>query len=40
MLYNIRKNHQNYILNVSKKPITACKFSNDGKFLVTGEVIN
>ena len=38
VLYNQRRNKQTHIINSLKKPITACKFSKDGKYIVTGEV--
>ena len=38
VLYNQRRNKQVHIINSLKKPITACKFSTDGKYIVTGEV--
>ncbi|XP_046912235.2 WD repeat domain 62 isoform X2 [Dermatophagoides farinae] len=37
VLYNQRKNKQFHIINSLKKPITCCKFSKDGKYIVTGE---
>ncbi|XP_064484306.1 mitogen-activated protein kinase-binding protein 1-like isoform X3 [Ornithodoros turicata] len=37
VLYNTRKNKQQYILNASKKTITSLAFSWDGKYLATGE---
>ncbi|CAG2099985.1 unnamed protein product [Medioppia subpectinata] len=37
VVYNIRRNKQIHTINTSKKPITAAKFSNDGKYIVTGE---
>lgn len=37
VLYNQRRNKQTHIINPLKKPITACKFSKDGKYIVTGE---
>lgn len=38
VLYNQRRNKQKHIINSLKKPITACKYSADGKYIVTGEV--
>ncbi|XP_054154489.1 mitogen-activated protein kinase-binding protein 1-like [Oppia nitens] len=37
VVYNIRRNKQIHTINTCKKPITATKFSNDGKYIVTGE---
>ncbi|XP_071834387.1 uncharacterized protein [Apostichopus japonicus] len=37
VLFNPRKNKQEYIFNVSRKTITAIAFSPDGKHLVSGE---
>ncbi|XP_057678676.1 mitogen-activated protein kinase-binding protein 1-like isoform X1 [Corythoichthys intestinalis] len=37
VLLNPRKNRQQHLINASKKSITALSFSQDGKYLVTGE---
>ena len=37
VLLNTRKNRQNHIINPSRKTITSLAFSEDGRYLVTGE---
>jgi len=37
VLYNSRKNRQNHIINTAKKTITSVGFTDDGRYLVTGE---
>uniref|UniRef100_A0A3Q2Y2I1 Mitogen-activated protein kinase binding protein 1 n=1 Tax=Hippocampus comes TaxID=109280 RepID=A0A3Q2Y2I1_HIPCM len=37
VLLNPRKNRQQHLINTSRKTITALSFSQDGKYLVTGE---
>lgn len=37
VLYNTRKNRQSHIINASRKTITSLAFSEDGRYLVTGE---
>ena len=37
VLYNPRKNKQSHITNGSRKTITSLAFSDDGRYLVTGE---
>ncbi|XP_077409211.1 mitogen-activated protein kinase-binding protein 1-like isoform X2 [Vanacampus margaritifer] len=37
VLLNPRKNRQHHLINTSRKTITALSFSQDGKYLVTGE---
>ena len=37
VLYNPRKNRQTHITNNSKKTLTCLGFSDDGRFIVTGE---
>eukprot|EP00095_Tigriopus_kingsejongensis_P003257 maker-scaffold69_size418775-snap-gene-2.28 protein:Tk03257 transcript:maker-scaffold69_size418775-snap-gene-2.28-mRNA-1 annotation:"mitogen-activated protein kinase-binding protein 1-like isoform x2" len=37
VLYNPRKNRQSHITNISRKTITSLAFSEDGRYLVTGE---
>ncbi|XP_040574255.1 uncharacterized protein Wdr62 isoform X3 [Lepeophtheirus salmonis] len=37
VLYNPRKNRQSHVTNLSRKTITSVGFSEDGRFLVTGE---
>ncbi|XP_077366814.1 mitogen-activated protein kinase-binding protein 1-like isoform X2 [Festucalex cinctus] len=37
VLLNPRKNRQQHLINTSRKTITALAFSQDGKYLVTGE---
>ena len=37
VLYNTRKNRQNHVINPSRKTITSLAFSDDGRYMVTGE---
>ena len=37
VLYYTRKNRQSHIINASRKTITSLAFSEDGRYLVTGE---
>ncbi|XP_059095788.1 mitogen-activated protein kinase-binding protein 1-like isoform X3 [Tigriopus californicus] len=37
VLYNPRKNRQSHLTNISRKTITSLAFSEDGRYLVTGE---
>ena len=37
VLLNTRKNRQNHIINPSRKTITSLAFSEDGRYMVTGE---
>ena len=37
VLYYTRKNKQSHIINASRKTITSLAFSEDGRYLVTGE---
>jgi len=37
VLYNTRKNRQSHVINPSRKTITSLAFSDDGRYMVTGE---
>ena len=37
VLYNNRKNRQSHVINPSRKTITSLAFSDDGRYMVTGE---